>query len=213
VRIGGANAPLQVDTVEATFSGQVQGGSRYSFDSYLRAGDDNLAATFNVPSFGIDTGGPAGSEMSVYADGGPGGDTLAVRTSGMGSAIVNGYFETFLQGGLQPDILTVDWGDLTGSGSFKVMAEGGDGTDFLLGSVVADSASTNTLDVSLHGSSKGNRFITGDTAYLSVLDIGGNAKLGPGGSALLDCGVQGPDWGGFFGNALHKALNCETGPR
>jgi hypothetical protein len=94
-----------------------------------------------------------------------------------------------------------------------VLADGGDGYDFVLGSIVADAASTNVLDIAMHAAAEGDITLAGDTVYVSVLDIGGNATLGPSGHVLVDGGLQGDDWCGFFGNKAHKSLNCEAGPR
>jgi len=212
VEVQGSDVTTETDLVTTRFAGSLESNSRADFNVRLNSGDDQFIGTFDVSTYGVDKLGASGSEARYYVNGGPGFDRLQVSDAGTpGAAVDNGLIDIRLEGYLQPDTLTLDWHGLTGSGTYRFRATGGDASDVVVASLATDPASTNVIDALVSTDSEGDISFFGDTAYLGVVDRGGSASPGPAGAVIVDGGLDGTDYCAYFGTLPHLAFNCEAG--
>lgn len=207
---GGEDA-INADLVDAVIAGRYEGGSRLLFDAPLGNGLDRFSAQVDTTSFGVDTSGAAGSSVELRVTTGPGEDSVSLLTSGGGVPEVNGLVEASFDLGGQRDEAFFDWDALTGSGTLRLRMAGSSASDVLLASVVTSAGSQNDVDAIVGGNAELDFVFEGDTVYLAIVDLGGNASFGPGGAAIVSGGVDFDDFCAYFGNGPSAALGCEAG--
>jgi hypothetical protein len=217
VRMNAADDYYSGDVISATFSGQVEDGSRVYLKADLLRGQDKFWGNFDVSRFSIDAAGTGGSEVSLLAKGGNGADVLKISDLSdqgiTGVAAVNGLLSIDLEGGNQPDALGLVWHGLTGTGEFRYRAAGENAYDQLNATFATDPTSANLLSFLLLGNTERDFSpAVFDTITANVTD-NGTASYGALGEVILDGGLQGDDTCNFTGNAPHVALMCEKGTR
>lgn len=218
----GSDVYAQYDTITSSFSGKIDKKSRLYYSANLGNGGggpnygggiDRWTGQFDLRTFAIDPSTTlGGSEAYFSIKGGNGFDKIAVSDGGtQAPAVVNGILSFLLDGGAQPDDISLDWDGLTGYGKFRAWADGAMSYDQVVMGLVTGGTSHNDIDLYASGGPENDLGSpNGDSVAVEVLNYGA-ATFGPARAAILDGGLDEIDTCYFDGNAPHVGMNCEAG--